>query len=137
MAPTVFVASRPPDPSPAWPASSASSADDAGKAIPSAIVTGRTTRTDEPTRATSVSNGWPGVGTCGATRTKTRPASASAAAMTWLAARSRTGSPRRVRRSAKMIAPMVIPKRNVTRIVVKTYVVLPVPDARRRVHATW
>ena len=62
-------------------ASSASSADEAGKATPSAIVTGRTTRTDEPTRAMSVSNGSPGVGTCGATRTRTRPASASAAAI--------------------------------------------------------
>ena len=55
MAPTVFVASRPPDPSPAWAASSASSADEAGNATPSAIVTGRTTRTDDPTRAMSVS----------------------------------------------------------------------------------
>ena len=43
----------------------------------------------------------------------------------------------RLRSALKMRAPAAIPVRNTARIAVKTYVVLPVPDASKRVHRTW
>ncbi len=43
----------------------------------------------------------------------------------------------RLRTAAKTTAPSAIPIRKQVRIVVKTYVVLPVPDASNRVHVTW
>ena len=35
------------------------------------------------------------------------------------------------------IAPIAMPTRKIARITVKTYVVLPVPDASSRVQVTW
>ena len=120
MAPNVLTPSRAPEPRPACSASSASSADEAGKAIPSISVTGSTVSREEPNSALSVSSGLPGVGTCGATRTSTRPAMARPAAAIWLAASRRIGSPIRARTAAKTTAPRAIPIRKVVRIVVKT-----------------
>ena len=37
----------------------------------------------------------------------------------------------------KIIAPIAMPVRKIARITVNTYVVLPVPDASRRVQVTW
>ena len=137
MAPVVFTASSDPDSPPAVPASSRSRIDAVGKAIPSTMVTGSTTSRDDPNRAFRVSIGFPGSSASGRPMTKTSPSSTSPPTTTWLSASSRSGSPSRERISPKIRAPMAIPARKVARITVKTYVVLPVPDARRRVHVTW
>ncbi len=61
IAPAVFTASSEPDSPPAEPASSRSRIEAVGKAIPSTIVTGRTTQTAEPKSALSVAIGFAGV----------------------------------------------------------------------------
>jgi hypothetical protein len=60
------------------------------------------------------------------------PARARAAAAIWLAANNRTDH-RSASGSPRTTAPSASPMRNVVRIVVNTYVVLPVPDASSRV----
>ena len=50
---------------------------------------------------------------------------------------SPTGRPIRARTIEKKCAPSAMPIRNIARIKVKTYVELPVPDERSRVHRTW
>ena len=80
IAPTVFIANSATGTLSGVGRSSSRSAEDAGNAMPNAIVTGSTTKNDEPKRARSVSIGLPGVGTWPATSTKTRPSRASAAA---------------------------------------------------------
>ena len=69
--------------------------------------------------------------------TVTSPTMASTATRIWVTARTRIGSRIRGARMLNSRAPMAIPVRNVPRMTVKTYVVLPVPDASSRVQVTW
>ena len=137
IAPTVLTASREPDSLPAWRASSASRADAAGKLIPSTIVTGSTTRMVEASSAWRVASGLPGSRFSGRTSTPTSPTITSTATTIWATARNRTGSPMRERTRLNTSAPRARPIRNTPRMTVNTYVVLPVPEARSRVHSTW
>ncbi len=133
----MFEASSEPDSEPASEASSRRSAEAVGNATPRTIVTGSTTRIALPNSARSVSIGLAGSSASGRPRTPTRPISASAATRIWVTASSRSGSRRRGRMTLNTIAPIAMPARKIARITVNTYVVLPVPDARRRVQVTW
>ena len=87
--------------------------------MPSTIVTGRTTRSDEPSRAPRVSSGWPGVERLRARRGRaTRPTMAERRdERSGSPARSRIGSPIRGRSDAKRSgADARCPIRNVARI---------------------
>ena len=86
---------------------------------------------------TAQASGWLGRNVCGVSSNQSRLTNARAATVICAPARRRTGSPMRVRTRLKATAPRAIPTRNTARIIVKTYVVLPVPDANSRVQVTW
>ena len=65
------------------------------------------------------------------------PATTRAAVSTWAAAMSSTVERTRWRSGPSMPAPSAIPTRNRTRIVVNTYVELPVPAPSSRFQVTW
>ena len=136
IAPTVLTAISEPDSRPACRASSASSAEAAGKLRPITTVTGRTTRIAEPARARSVASDWLGVKNSGRTTTPTSPSRTSAATRICAAASSRTGSVIRGRMKLNNNAPIARPTRKIARMIVNTYVVFPVPEASSRVHST-
>ena len=79
IAPTVLTAISEPDSRPACRASSASSAEAAGKLRPMTTVTGRTTRIAEPVKARSVASDWLGMKFSGRTTTTTSPSRTSPA----------------------------------------------------------
>ena len=111
--------------------------DAAGKVKPITIVAGRTTKMIGRRIACADSSAFPGSILPGWPMTRTSPPIATAATITWAIAISPIGLRMLRRLYAKSVAPIVIPIRNIPRIRVKTYVELPVPDDRRRVHRTW
>ena len=137
IAPAVFTPRSRPDSDPDSAAVSRRRADAVGKATPSTIVIGRTTRTIEPNRVARVSMRLAGVERPRVPDDGDSPTIASTATRIWVTARTRIGSFIRGARTLNSRAPMAIPVRNVPRMTVKTYVVLPVPDASSRVQVTW
>ena len=65
------------------------------------------------------------------------PSVTSAAVSSWATAISPTTERTRGRITPSRIAPIAMPIRNRTRMIVNTYVELPVPDPRSRFQTTW
>ncbi len=139
IAPIVFDAMREPVAVPSVPVSSPSSDAVAGKIRPIAIVGGRTTIAVVRANSWRISRTWidaPLNGSVGEAMT-VAPSVTSAAVRSSAKAISATIERTRVRTSPSSTAPAAIPTRNRTRMIVNTYVELPVPAPISRFHTTW
>ena len=65
------------------------------------------------------------------------PSATNTAVAIWAPAISRIVERTRRRRKPSSTAPTAMPRRNVTRMIVNTYVELPVPAPTSRFHTTW
>ena len=137
--PVVLTASSEPLAEPSVPASSPSSDAVAGKVMPIAMVGGSTTTAADQANVRSASRksgAEPLNGFTGDARTAA-PATTRIAVATWAAPISAGATLRFGRSRPSTTAPVAMPTRNSARMIVNTYVELPVPAPSIRFQTTW
>ena len=140
IAPVVLIASRVPEAEPSVPDSSTSSAAVAGKVRPITIVGGSTMIAVDHAKSRSNSPNFadiPLMNESVGEASTVAPTVTSAAVSSWATAIRPTTERTRGRIRPSRIAPVAMPTRNSTRMIVNTYVELPVPAPMSRFQTTW